>query len=322
MTEAFQTLLAAGLAWFGVFAIATLAGASAYPCFRRLATHAPASVRGVALFLYGVLPLLVATLVVCLLNFSALYSLFLPAHCHGGSCGPHAPEFASSAAQSAAAVATMLVLPAVFLWLPVLQLSRALSRSRLARHFGRPAAHSRDHGRYRVIDSREPMAWCDGLWRPTVYVSSGLIERLSATELAVVLAHENAHARRHDNLMRLSLDLATRLWPRRVRQALARDFCTAAELACDAVAARRPGGAERVASVIEQLGVAERRHANGHAAHWHAGTTNDRLTALRDDGATAEPAALAPWAALVGLWLAESYALTLVAHPVLEWLGR
>lgn len=44
------------------------------------------------------------------------------------------------------------------------------------------------------------VAFCAGLWRPRVYVSLGAVQRLDADELAAVLAHENAHARRRDPL--------------------------------------------------------------------------------------------------------------------------
>lgn len=317
-----NAMLAAALAWIGVFAAATFVAAAFYGVYRELAAHAPAAARGVALFIYALLPMLVGTLVVCLLNFSALYSVFLPSHCHAANCAPHAPEFASSAAQSALAVATMLSALVFLLWLPVKQLTHGLHRSRLARQLFRTAeVAGRDH-RYRVVDSEQAMAWCDGLWLPTVYVSTGLLERLPETELAVVLAHEDGHARRYDNLVRLILDWATRLWPRPVRQSLARDFTAAAEQACDEYAARANGGVERVARVIEKLGSSGAGIAGAPAAHGHAGVVNARLAALRHSERLAKPAALAPWAALLAFWLTASYALTLAAHPLLEWFGR
>ena len=46
-------------------------------------------------------------------------------------------------------------------------------------------------------------AWTVGIWRPIILVSRGLRESLSAEELGVVLAHEQAHASGRDNLILL-----------------------------------------------------------------------------------------------------------------------
>jgi bla regulator protein blaR1 len=51
-----------------------------------------------------------------------------------------------------------------------------------------------------VIDEGRPQAFCAGLVRPRVYVSSGALELLDGPGLAAVLAHEREHARRHDPL--------------------------------------------------------------------------------------------------------------------------
>lgn len=55
------------------------------------------------------------------------------------------------------------------------------------------------HGAW-VINDERPQAFCAGLLRPRVYVSSGALELLDAPALASVLAHERHHARRHDPL--------------------------------------------------------------------------------------------------------------------------
>ncbi|MBB5781826.1 Zn-dependent protease with chaperone function [Nonomuraea jabiensis] len=53
------------------------------------------------------------------------------------------------------------------------------------------------------------MAFCAGMLRPRVYVSAGLVDKLSDDELRAVLCHEAAHARRRDPLRRVLLDAAT-----------------------------------------------------------------------------------------------------------------
>jgi hypothetical protein len=51
-----------------------------------------------------------------------------------------------------------------------------------------------------VIADPEPRAFCAGLLRPRVYVSTGAVTMLDAEALGAVLAHERHHARRHDPL--------------------------------------------------------------------------------------------------------------------------
>jgi Zn-dependent protease with chaperone function len=51
-----------------------------------------------------------------------------------------------------------------------------------------------------VIDDERPQAFCAGLFRPRVYVSSGTVALLDASALNAVLAHEAHHARCRDPL--------------------------------------------------------------------------------------------------------------------------
>jgi len=51
-----------------------------------------------------------------------------------------------------------------------------------------------------VITEDQPQAFCAGLLRPRVFVSTGALEFLDEPALSSVLAHERHHARRHDPL--------------------------------------------------------------------------------------------------------------------------
>jgi hypothetical protein len=55
----------------------------------------------------------------------------------------------------------------------------------------------------RLIDLKEPLAFCAGYLRPAIYVSQGALDGLSEVELSAVLAHERHHLRRRDPLRRL-----------------------------------------------------------------------------------------------------------------------
>ena len=51
-----------------------------------------------------------------------------------------------------------------------------------------------------LIDDAQPRAFCAGLLRPRVYVSTGALALLDDAALSTVLAHERQHARRRDPL--------------------------------------------------------------------------------------------------------------------------
>jgi Zn-dependent protease with chaperone function len=51
-----------------------------------------------------------------------------------------------------------------------------------------------------LIDDAKPRAFCAGLLRPRVYVSTGALALLDDAALSAVLAHERHHARRYDPL--------------------------------------------------------------------------------------------------------------------------
>lgn len=56
--------------------------------------------------------------------------------------------------------------------------------------------------RVTVVDADVPFAFCAGLARPRVFISTALRERLAAGELRAVILHEASHARRRDPLCR------------------------------------------------------------------------------------------------------------------------
>lgn len=77
--------------------------------------------------------------------------------------------------------------------------ARELIADRRLRH--RLRAHSAwRHAGALVIEDERPRAFCAGLVRPRVYVSSGALALLDDGALRAVLAHELAHARRRDPL--------------------------------------------------------------------------------------------------------------------------
>jgi hypothetical protein len=63
------------------------------------------------------------------------------------------------------------------------------------------------------LDGADCTAFCAGLLRPTVHITSGAIRVLGRRELEAVLVHEATHARRRDPLRRLLIRAAADAWP-------------------------------------------------------------------------------------------------------------
>ena len=112
-----------------------------------------------------------------------------------------------------------------------------------------------------LVAADAPVAFCAGWLRPRVYVSTGVLDRLSDRELQAVLAHERQHWALRDPL-RLAVGrvLCQALFFLPVIGALHSDYADAAELTADAaalVALDGAGGA--LASAMLTLGAAGRR---------------------------------------------------------------
>ena len=107
--------------------------------------------------------------------------------------------------------------------------------------------------RYEVTDERL-FAFTAGLLHPVVVVSSALVRALSSEEITAVLAHEEAHATRHDNLALTFVNAAARalfFLPGVARSA--DSVRRHVELAADARAGDRIGDALSVAGAVTRV---------------------------------------------------------------------
>ena len=95
-----------------------------------------------------------------------------------------------------------------------------------------------------VVDAAAPLAFCAGWLRPRVYISTGVLRRLSEPELRAVLAHEQHHGALRDPL-RLAVGrvLSQALFFLPVVRALHDRYADAAELRADAAALQAVDGA-------------------------------------------------------------------------------
>ena len=103
---------------------------------------------------------------------------------------------------------------------------------------------------FNTIESEGFHSFTAGTFRPQIFVSRGLLERLTPEEAAAMLAHEQCHLGRRDGLKATILTLFYLLFPLPGSRALFQDWAAAAERACDAYAARGAGGPHLVASTL------------------------------------------------------------------------
>jgi Zn-dependent protease with chaperone function len=101
-----------------------------------------------------------------------------------------------------------------------------------------------------LVQSPRPFALTVGWFRPRVLVSTSLVERLTPAQLEIVVAHERAHAVRHDALSVTAARVLARAHLPSVRRRILADLTLACEQACDDVAARECGDRVLVAETI------------------------------------------------------------------------
>jgi Zn-dependent protease with chaperone function len=96
-------------------------------------------------------------------------------------------------------ILTLALLGAIVVTIVIARLTREV---RATRRFARrlAASHHRVVMDALVIDDPHPHAFCVGLLRPRVYVTTGALAILDEEALEVVLMHERHHARRRDPL--------------------------------------------------------------------------------------------------------------------------
>ena len=201
-------------------------------------------------------PALAANLLLILLAFPFLLSLtttallFLPgteaalvsAHCHD-DCQAHAPLIGIP---WLAEIGLLLIL------LITLNMARHLiGNLRAASRLRAQLALVEQSGDgYRLLDDPQPFVFTLGWWRNLIYITRGLLEECSAEELAIILAHEQAHVRRRDNVRLLLARLFLLPLPRPLRKRLFADLHLLIESACDFDAARLHGSTEVAAALL------------------------------------------------------------------------
>lgn len=302
--------------------LGSLLSAVAYPTFCRWIEHFAPSLRSLVRVAYAGSAPVAALLAVVLVTQPQIAGFLIPTHCHGLQCGAHTPVYAEGSVillivASVCCLIVLMILAAV-LW----ALRRGYRRLRVLKAF----AHSSGNG-YRTLDSADVLVCCVGLWRPGILVSRGLLDQLQPDELAIVLAHEQAHVERLDNLRALLLRWSTVFWPVPIAQRVRRDSRVDAEQACDLAAARAVGGPLSVISMIRKLAdlpFGTSRVERYRSVGFDSDDAATRISALQNSGRVEQLSADQLCRVFVYLsltWCMQIFLLTAVCHLVIEWLG-
>lgn len=228
----------------------SLSVAGAHALLRpRLAGIEPTQ-RGTLLLALAVLPPTVAALVALLGFAPSVGGRLVNGHCHDDvGCSAHVPVLQTGAGEALLLDSLLVGVTAVTLWLLFKACRRSLAAARMLSGFARPCGRES----FRIIDTDELVACCVGLWRPQPLLSRGLVDSLTPQQLAAVVAHEQGHAARRDNLRRWIASICLRPLPRRARARLLADLALAGEQACDRIAAAATGGHRAVVEGLAAL---------------------------------------------------------------------
>lgn len=305
--------------WLGLWltlamALSLLAG-SVYPAFRRLCASASPAARSAATLGYGLLAPGAAAAAVIAVMLPGWAGLLVPPHCHGSLCEAHTPLLSAGGIGDTVLVAIGSLAPLALAAIVIGALRAGRRRLRLWLAFSRPERMAA----YRTVDSPDALAWCFGLWRPRVFVTTALIRKLTPAELDAVLRHEWAHAKRLDNLRAAALGLGTLFWLPGGRRRILSDLSTDSELACDAVAHRAAHGTTALQAALSALQGTPCPAPPARGSAFGKVSPVQRIAALQSPAA--HPPAIRAWLFLAAIWCLEVALATGLAHHGLEWLA-
>lgn len=265
-----------------VFAAATsLAVAALWPWLRRALRRWHPTVAAHAALLAACAPLLIPVfaLVLCLAP-GLLGADHCPQHVEHAHLCLHHPALAQGGA--ALALLAALVATALFQGLRGLERIVRARRALVGLDGLRVASFAAD---VRLLATETPVSLAVGAFRPHVALSEGLVRALERSELAVVLEHERAHARRRDALRGILARACAWAQLPWLRRALLSELRLAAERACDEAAAQRVGDRLLVAQTILRV----EKLARSRPAFALACAFGESDVAPRVEGLLAEP---------------------------------
>ena len=300
-----------------VLIIGSLVSALAYPLFRGAIQDCHPAARSILVVCYGLIALVVAVTVVVLIMHPELSRLLIPAHCHDAVCGSHVPVVHTSSIGSLSLITGGSLL-LVSLLIGGLHSIRT-ARRRLRTLFG---IAQRDEQRgYLTVESPDLFALCCGIWNTKILVSQGLAQRLTPQQLRLVLAHEEAHGYRMDNLRILALRYLTAFWPRAVQSRACLELASDIEKACDFHAVESLENRDDYVAILKIM-----MPGHGSASGTSKGTAFDskeaaeRIAQLLDTPERYR-SIFTGIATLFLFWIVQIAATTGLIHYLVEWIS-
>jgi beta-lactamase regulating signal transducer with metallopeptidase domain len=301
--------------WAAITTALCLFLATIYPLFYRILAKLSAGHAASFTLLYGLLAPAAGILALILLALPQLSFPFVADHCHNHICAPHTLHITTDTIEGIIAVAIVVLLLTGIAVVMATQILRNRQRLKTLSALSEPrSAH------YRLVESDDHVAWCAGLWKPQIYLSRGLVESLNPSQMRMVLAHEEMHLVRRDNLRKWLLHWATLVWPKkskaRIRLALS-NYC---ELSCDLAAIQvnyEPSELHTFADILQRCCATTR--GEGSNAHQHRIYALEQQLAIQASKASG---VLTPFVYTAGLWLFVVILAIHFGHPLLEWLSQ
>ncbi len=109
-------------------------------------------------------------------------------------------------------------------------------------------------GNVHFFDERKPQAFCFGIRKPKIYISTGLVQIMNEKELEVILRHEKYHLENRDSLILMLAAVIESLFPFfPVVSDLIRIYRTDREIKADLEAVRGAADKKSLAEVFKKL---------------------------------------------------------------------
>lgn len=298
------------IVWLLVFVAGSWIASLAVPFCLRIVAHTDPEDRSVLFLFYAIMPGLSALLVVILHSFPGLATGLVPHHCHSHNCAPHAPEIALCSLAGCTLTVISLVTIGALATACFVALNRNCRKLQTLYHFSMP--HQTID--YRTISDPRPFAWCTGMLGQQIYISTGLLERLTPHQLQAVLVHESVHKARMDNLRRAIARYATCFWLPANRKLFVAEFDEVTEQTCHVITTLQLDAPQLLAAVAEVIG-----------SDNFACSPIEKPPSFRYRSAPGVPCAqpgliTSGWLFAATLWILEVMVFTGSTHTALEWL--
>lgn len=207
-----------------VFVLSSLLLSLLYPFYKRLLSSASWHLTPNLILYYCFLSLfsaLSSSLIISIPHFSSRLVL---EHCHQGNCDAHVSSIQAYGAYGVALASVLLGLSIVIACLLCNSLISARRKIKVLRLFAGRKALASKKIEYHIVESRDSFAWCVGLFKPQIYVSSTMLSNTSSQQQTILLAHEQCHKQDKHNLLKLLLFCLSIFWLPKSKALIVKDF--------------------------------------------------------------------------------------------------